>query len=88
MGVTVAYPLRIQKPATITAQGGTSDSALQQYDWSMVQWRVVAIAAASFIVWIISLGHPIIVQTAISAWIGSVVLIIWTFFMPYVYDGS
>jgi hypothetical protein len=55
---------------------------------SSIQWRAVGIAAVSFVVWIISLGHPIIVETPISPWIGSVLLIIWSFLMPYVYKGS
>jgi hypothetical protein len=145
----MAYPLHIQKPATIAAQGGTPGSALQQYvdrlvrlipaeviavyqairgivapiakddlaakdflpwlpviglglvlfvriwgtrapsgDFSTVQWKAVGIAAVSFIVWVISLGHPIIAQTAIATWIGSVALILWVFIVPYLYDGS
>jgi hypothetical protein len=145
----MAYPLRILKPATIVAHGGTAGSPLQQYvdrlvrlipaevmaayqairgvvvavapespsaksflpwlpvigfflvlfvrawgtrapsgDLKTIQWRAVGIAAVSFVVLVISLGHPIIVETAIPTWIGSVFLILWVFFLPYIYDGS
>jgi hypothetical protein len=145
----LAYPFRIQRPATIVAQGGQAGSSLQQYTarlvqlipaevvaaysairgivvvvapadalaketlpwlpllglagvlfvraWgtrapsgslSTIQWAAVGISAVSFIVWVISLGHPIFVQTPIPTWIGSVLLIIWAFLMPYIYKGS
>jgi len=145
----MTYPLRIQKPSTIVAHGGTPGSALQQYvdrliklipaeviaayqairgvvvsvapnspdaksflpwlpiigvllvlfvrawgtrapsgDWATVQWRGVGIAMVSFIVLIISLGHPIVAETPIATWIGSVLLILWVFFLPYIYEGS
>lgn len=125
----MAYPLHIQKPAAIVAQGGTPGSPLQQYvdrlirlipaeviaayqairgivvgvapsspgaksflpwlpDLKTIQWRAVGIAAVSFIVLIISLGHPIVVETPIATWIGSVLLILWVFFLPYLYEGS
>jgi hypothetical protein len=54
-------------------------------DWSTVQWGAVLIAAVSFLVWVVSLGHPIVVDTPIRPWIGSVVLILWAFFSPYFY---
>ena len=53
-----------------------------------IQWPAVGIAMVSFIVLVISLGHPIIVQTPIATWIGSVILILWIFFLPYFYEGS
>jgi len=145
----MAYPLHIQKPAAMVAQGGTPGSPLQQYvdrlirlipaeviaayqairgivvgvapsspgaksflpwlpvigvilvlfvrawgtrapsgDLKTIQWRAVGIAAVSFIVLIISLGHPIVVETPIATWIGSVLLILWVFFLPYLYEGS
>jgi hypothetical protein len=145
----MAYPLHIQRPATIVAQGGTPSSPLQQYvdrlirlipaeviaayqairgivvgvaptspgaqsflpwlpiigvilvlfvrawgtrapsgDPKTIQWPAVGIAMVSFVVLIISLGHPIIVQTPIATWIGSVLLILWVFLLPYIYEGS
>lgn len=57
-------------------------------DLKTIQWRAVGIAAVSFVVLIISLGHPIIVETPIATWIGSVLLILWVFFLPYIYEGS
>jgi hypothetical protein len=145
----MAYPLHIQKPSTIVAQGGAAGSALQQYvdrlirlipaeavaayqairgivasiaptdpsaqsflpwvpvigillvifvrvwgtrapsgAWSTVQVGAVAIATVSFVILVISLGHPIIVPTAIPTWIGSVALIIWVVMVPYLYRGS
>lgn len=57
-------------------------------DWSTVQWGAVTIASISFVVWVISLGHPIVVDEPIRMWIGSIVLLLWAFFVPYFYEGS
>ncbi len=61
-----------------------------------VQWGAVAIATVSFFVWVISLGHGIaglhrdsFLNIDISQpWIGSVLLILWPFFIPYLYKGD
>ena len=145
----MAYPLRIQKPATIVAHGGAAGSTLQQYtdrlirlipsevvaaylairgiveavapndptakgflpwlpvvgvalvilvrSWgtrapsgalSTVQVGAVGIAVISFVIWVISLGHPIIMSTPIATWVGSVLLILWVFVLPYFYEGD
>ncbi len=54
-------------------------------EWTSVRWGAVFIAAVSFIVWVISLGHPIIEPTPLPQWLGSVLLIIWVFLVPYFY---
>jgi hypothetical protein len=56
----------------------------------------VAIAVISFFVWVISLGHPIAGMNGrpfawldlSKPWLGSILLMIWPFFIPYFYKGD
>lgn len=64
---------------------GTRDASKA---WSTVQWIAVIVAAISFIVWVIALGHPIWGVPLLAAWIGSVALFVWAFLVPYFYEGS
>jgi hypothetical protein len=57
-------------------------------EWKSVQVGAVAIAAVSFVVWVISLGHPIIGVMPLPQWLGSVLLIIWVFLVPYFYKAE
>lgn len=56
--------------------------------WKTVQWGAVIIAAVSFAVWVISLGHVIAPWGAVEPWAGSVALLVWPFLIPYFYRGS
>ena len=56
--------------------------------WRTVQWGAVAIAAVSFVVWTISLGHPIAYLEFHKPWVGSVLLMVWPFLIPYFYKGD
>jgi hypothetical protein len=47
MGANMAYPLRIQKPATIVAQGATPGSALQEYVERLIKLIPAEVIAAS-----------------------------------------
>jgi hypothetical protein len=56
----------------------------------------VAIAVISFFVWVISLGDPIAGLNGqlfpwldlSRPWLGSILLMIWPFFIPYFYKGD
>lgn len=50
-----------------------------------VQWPGVAIASVSFLVWTYSLGD---VTSVYRAEIGSLMILAWTFFAPYLYRGT
>ena len=54
-------------------------------EWRSVQGGAVIIAAVSFVVWVISLGHPVIYVPSLPQWLGGVVLIVAAFFVPYFY---
>jgi hypothetical protein len=56
--------------------------------WRTVQKGAVLIAAISFIVWVISLGHPIAYLGINKPWLGSVLLMVWPFLIPYFYKGD
>ncbi len=64
---------------------GTRDSS---GSWRTVQWGAVAISAVSLVVWIISLGHPIAGVQLGKPWLGSVLLMVWPFLVPYFYKGD
>lgn len=64
---------------------GTRDST---GSWRTVQWGAVAIAAVSFIVWVVSLGHPMACLEFNKPWLGSVLLMVWPFLVPYFYKGD
>lgn len=52
------------------------------------QWRAVGIAAVSFVVWIYSLGDVFAVCGIYIPWVGSLLVLAWTFFIPYVYKAD
>jgi hypothetical protein len=52
------------------------------------QWAAVLISAISFIIWVYTMGGPFEAFGYHSAWIGSLAVLIWTFFVPIVYKGS
>jgi hypothetical protein len=56
--------------------------------WRTVQWGAVAIATISFVIWVISLGNPIALLPLNKPWVGSVLLMVWPFFVPYFYKGD
>lgn len=56
--------------------------------WASVQWSGVLISVISFAVWVLNLGHPVALLPAIKPWLGSTVLLIWTFLVPRLYHGD
>jgi hypothetical protein len=64
---------------------GTRDST---GSWKTVQWGAVLISSISFGVWVVSLGHSIELVGEAKPWIGSLLLIIWPFLVPFFYKGN
>ena len=56
--------------------------------WGSVQWGAVFVAAISFVLWVISLGHPIVWVPELPKWPGAVLLMIWVFILPYFYKSE
>jgi hypothetical protein len=52
------------------------------------QWGAVAIAAVSFLIWVYSLGGPTARATGYIPWLGSLLVLAWTFVVPLVYRGD
>ena len=53
-----------------------------------IDWAHVAISAISFVIWVYALGGPFIELGIHYAWIGTLVIIGWTFLVPYFYHGK
>ena len=47
-------------------------------------WVHVGISAVAFVIWVITLGGPF---AAVSPYIGSLAVLVWTFFVPLFYKG-
>ena len=56
--------------------------------WRTVQKRAVAIAAVSFVLWVMSLQHAIVIVGILKPWIASCLLFLWVFLLPYLYTGE
>lgn len=52
------------------------------------QWKAVAISAIAFIIWIYSLGGPFAAYNLHIPYVGSLLVLVWTFFVPIFYKGS
>lgn len=52
------------------------------------QWPVVAISSVSFLIWIYSMGGPFAAFDIYVPYIGSLLVLAWTFFVPLFYKGS
>ena len=58
-------------------------------DRSNVQWTAVIIASISFIIWIYSLGDVFTLYKNLhEPYIASLLVLTWTFFLPYIYKGD
>lgn len=63
---------------------GTSDTKEQLPP----QWTAVLISAVSFLIWVYSLGGPFAAYGLAEPYIGSLLILAWTFFVPIFYKGS
>ena len=52
------------------------------------QWTTVGISSVAFIIWIYSLGGPFAAFHLHTPYIGSLLVLVWTFFVPFFYKGS
>jgi hypothetical protein len=51
------------------------------------QWPVVALSSGAFIVWLYAIGGPFVHFPSIyDPIVGSLLVLAWTFFIPYIYD--
>jgi hypothetical protein len=55
-----------------------------------VDWIHVAISAVAFVIWIYTLGGPgdPFKAPIYQPWIGSILVLVWTFFVPMFYRGA
>jgi hypothetical protein len=52
------------------------------------QWGSVAISSTAFVVWLYSLGGPFAAFGVYVPYIGSLLVLAWTFFIPLFYKGE
>jgi hypothetical protein len=57
-------------------------------NWSTVQWPGVGISAVSFLIWILVSGHSIVGFVLPDMRIGSALMVLWVFLLPYLYKGD
>ena len=50
-------------------------------------WMHVAISSVAFVIWVYSLGGPFEAQGLAVPYIGSLLILAWTFFVPMFYKG-
>lgn len=64
---------------------GTRDSS---GNWDSVQWAAVAISTVSFLIWVLVSGHSIVGFVLPDLRIGSGLMVLWVFLLPYLYKGA
>jgi hypothetical protein len=52
------------------------------------QWISVAISAVAFVIWLYSLGGPFAAYGLHVPFVGSLLVLAWTFFVPIFYKGT
>ena len=62
---------------------GTADAASAL----PTDWVHVAISCVAYAIWVYTLGGPFAAYHLYLPWVGSVMVLVWTFFSPYVYKG-
>ena len=63
---------------------GTSDPAAGLSP----QWTAVGISAVAFVIWVYSLGGPFAAYGVHVPYVGSLLVLAWTFFVPIFYKGD
>ncbi|WP_145098861.1 hypothetical protein [Anatilimnocola aggregata] len=53
-----------------------------------VQWATVVISSIAFVIWVYTLGGPFVVFGIHKPFIGSLMVLAWTFFVPIFYKGD
>jgi len=64
---------------------GTRD---QSNNLQSVQWKAVLVAAVSFVIWVMTSGHSIVGFVLPDLRIGSAMMVLWVFLVPYFYKGQ
>ncbi|MEA3194859.1 MAG: hypothetical protein QOD26_3192 [Betaproteobacteria bacterium] len=62
----------------------TSDSAAQLKP----QWGAIAVSSVSFVIWIYNMPGPFQVLGWAVPYIGALLVLVWTFIIPFFYKGS
>jgi hypothetical protein len=62
---------------------GTADTAKNE----PTDWVHVAISSVAFVIWVYSLGGPFAAFNLYVPYIGSLLVLAWTFFVPIFYKG-
>jgi hypothetical protein len=65
---------------------GTADPDPQRP--SPPQWPVVGISSVAFLIWVYSIGGAFAAYGIAEPYIGSLLVLAWTFFVPIFYKGS
>jgi hypothetical protein len=52
------------------------------------QWGAVLISSVAFVIWIYTIGGPFAAYNLAVPYIGSLLVLAWTFFVPLFYKGS
>jgi hypothetical protein len=64
---------------------GTADKA----EGKRADWTMVIISAIAFVIWLYNLGGPFAAYPGVhQPYIGSLLVLVWTFFIPYIYKGA
>ena len=53
-----------------------------------IQWASVLLSAIAFVIWVYTLGGPFAVFSWYKPYIGSLLVLCWTFFVPIFYQGD
>ena len=64
---------------------GTRDAS---GNWASIQWFAVGISAVSFLIWVLVSGHSILGFVLPDMRIGSALMVVWVFALPYFYKGA
>jgi hypothetical protein len=65
---------------------GTADTDPQRPE--PPQWPVVGISSVAFLIWVYNMGGVFAAYGLVEPYIGSLLLLAWTFFVPIFYKGS
>jgi hypothetical protein len=52
------------------------------------QWGAVVVSTISFIIWVYNMPGPFQVYQVAIPYVGSLAVLVWTFIVPYFYQGS
>ena len=63
---------------------GTSDKAINKGP----QWLSIVLAALAFLIWTYSLGGPFVTIGIHRPYLGSLLILAWSFFVPILYKGD